>query len=93
MHLNDCTRRIRVLGGLSNPEEIRQFAEQAEELRERLRDNAWFNGLENNLQKKLLTGDYLTISTRDQQLDELGWSRREFYSIWNLLSQSLVKNA
>ena len=39
------------------------------------------------LQKKLLTGDYLTIPTRDQQLDELGWDRREFYSRWNVLSQ------
>ena len=62
MHLNDCMRRIRVLDGLSNPHEIRQFAEQAEELRERLRDNAWFNGLDKNLQKKLLTGDYLGLS-------------------------------
>lgn len=87
MHLNDCMRRIRVLDGLSDPDEIRKFGEQAEALRQRLYDNAWFDGLDKNLQKKLLTGDYLTISTRDQQLDELGWSRREFYSLWHLLSQ------
>lgn len=87
MHLNDCTRRIRVLDGLSDPDQIRQFAEQAEELRERLRNNDSFKGLDEKLQKKLLTGDYLTIPTRDQQLDELGWDRREFYSRWNVLSQ------
>lgn len=87
MHLNDCMRRVRVLDGLSNPDEIQKFAEQAEELRQRLHDNAWFNDLDKKLQKRLLTGDYLTISTRDEQLDELGWSRREFYSLWHVLSQ------
>ena len=87
MNLNDCTRRIQVLESFSDPEQIQGLGVQAEEVREKLRSNPWFRGLENSLQRKLLTGEYLTISSRNQQLDELGWNKQQFYSIWNVLSQ------
>lgn len=87
MHLNDCSRRIKILEGVVDPAEIAAFSVQAEEIRERLRGNSWFLKLDQKMQKRLLSGDSLTITTRDEQLEELGWDKREFYTLWNLLSQ------
>ena len=87
MHLNDCTRRIRVFEGLEATDQVSGFKIQAEELRERLRKNVWFRALDGKLQSRLLSGDYLTISTRNEQLEELGWPVESFYSIWHVLSQ------
>jgi hypothetical protein len=87
MHLNDCCRRMKILDGVIDDAEMAQFSAQAEEIRERLRGNLWFCALDQKLQKKLLLGDMLIISTRDEQIAELGWNKREFYSLWHLLSQ------
>lgn len=87
MHLNDCSRRIKILDGVVDPAEIMAFSVQAEEIRERLRGNSWFLKLDQKVQKRLLSGDSLTITTCDEQLEELGWDKREFYTLWNLLSQ------
>jgi hypothetical protein len=87
MHLNDCSRRIKILDGMLDGAELAAFLAQAEEIRERLRGNRWFCALDEKMQKRLLSGDVLTISTRDDQIAELGWNKREFYSLWHLLSQ------
>lgn len=87
MHLNDCAKRMTVLAGMIPQDEMDGFESQAEEIRGRLRSNAWFLGLSATLQGRLLTGRYLTIPTRDEELDALGWDRREFNSLWDILSQ------
>lgn len=87
MHLNDCSRRIKILSNIISAEEVAAFSEQAEEIRNRLKGNHWFCRLDQKLQKQLLSGDSLTITPRDQQLEELGWNKTEFYMLWNLLSQ------
>lgn len=87
MNLNDCTRRIQVLGGFGLTEEVAGLEVQAEELREKLKANAWFVSLKEPLRKKLLTGNWPTIQSRDEQLEKLGWDREQFYSMWNMLSQ------
>jgi hypothetical protein len=87
MHLNDCSRRIKILDGMADTAEIAAFSAQAEEIRDRLRGNPWFSGLDQKVQKQLLSGDMLTVTTRDEQIEELGWEKREFYMFWNLLSQ------
>jgi hypothetical protein len=87
MHLNDCTRRMTILEDVIGAEQRSGFAAQQTELRERLARNNWFLALDAKLQKRLLSGDMLTIPTRDKLLAEVGWERADFYGIWNMLSQ------
>jgi hypothetical protein len=87
MHLNDSSRRIKILESVIDPAESAAFSARAEEYRDRLRGNPWFSGLDQNLQKRLLSGDALTITTRDDQIAEIGWDKKHFYMMWNLLSQ------
>lgn len=87
MHLNDCNRRMKILDGVIETAEMSEFLKQANEIKERLKGNSWFSQFDQKLQKRLLSGEFLTVTTRDQQLDELGWDKKEFYMIWNLLSQ------
>ena len=87
MHLNDCCGRIKMLKEIWSANEQATYVAQAEELRDRLSTNNWFVALPPKLQGRLLSGEYLTISTRDELLAEVGWDRREFYLLWHTLSQ------
>lgn len=87
MHLNDCCRRIKVLDGVADPAEVSAFSTESENLRDRLRKNPWFSRLDQKLQKRLLSGDLLTITDRDDQIKALGWEKKYFDRIWVLLSQ------
>lgn len=87
MHLNDCTRRIRILRSSIDEEKNRSYEAQAEELRDRLRSNLWFCALDEKLKKKLITGDLLTISARSEQLSEIGWDTQTFFALFDFLSQ------
>lgn len=87
MHLHDCCRRMKFLDGVIGAEEMQGFAGQAEEIRLRLRDNPVFSTFDAKGQRRLLSGDNPMTCTRDTLLDELGWDRKLFYTMWNLLSQ------
>lgn len=87
MDLNDCSRRIKILRSFASPEELQAFSTQAEELKDRLRQNPIFQALDDKGKKRLLSGDNLTVCTRDEELDELGVDRKQFYMMWNFLSQ------
>lgn len=84
--LNDCTRRIRVLTN-AGVEDVRKLESDAEELRGRLLSNSWFTELPVQSQKRCLSGDNLTIPSRDELLQKAGWEKNSFYAIWDLLSQ------
>ncbi|MER9227727.1 hypothetical protein NKI39_19185 [Mesorhizobium sp. M0664] len=87
MHLYDCTKRIRVLGGVVDKTMLEDFEKSAEEIRKRLKQNGWFSQLKDTLQEKLLKGGELTILSRPEQLELVEWKAREFYMFWDILSQ------
>lgn len=87
MHLNDCTRRIKYFETISQAEEVEGLTKQADELRDRLTANSWFNTLLPKLQRDLLQGKFLTIATRDEMVEMVGWEIKWFNAIWDLLSQ------
>lgn len=87
MHLNDCTRRIKLMTNIGASEEVAGFTTRAEELRERLRKNSWFTDLSGSVQKRSLAGDNLMIPNRDEMLEKVGWDKKTFYFFWDLLSQ------
>lgn len=86
MHLNDCTKRISILER-TDGDRLEWFRGQAEELRASLRLNPYFQTLPEVLRNRLLTGRYLTIQTRDEQLAALGWEKPQFDAFWDTLSQ------
>jgi hypothetical protein len=87
MHLNDCSRRIKILGDVIDSEHLKGLSAQADEIRSRLTQNNWFCKLDQGLRKRLLSGDPLKITARDEQLEELSWDKKEFYMLWHFLSQ------
>ena len=87
MFLNDCTRRIKMLANAGVVEDIKKMELDAEELRGRLLSNEWFTALPAQAQKRCLSGDNLTIPSRDELLQKAGWEKNSFYAIWDLLSQ------
>lgn len=87
MHLNDCTRRIKLMANIDSSEEVAGFMTQAEELRERLRKNEWFTDLSASVKKRCLAGDNLMIPNRDEMLEKVEWDKKTFYFFWDLLSQ------
>lgn len=87
MHLNECTRRIKLMTNVDALEDIAGLSIQAEELRERLRKNEWFTKLDAGTQKRCLAGDNLMVPSRDEMLIKVGWDKKHFYFIWDFLSQ------
>jgi hypothetical protein len=87
MHLNDCSRRIEILGGVLSAVNVAGLKQQQSEIRDRLKSNSHFLQLESKLQRRLLSGELLTIAPRDELLVKVGWKRDDFYLYWHLLSQ------
>jgi hypothetical protein len=87
MHLNDCVRRIKFHTNLGSPKSvIQQLGQQADEIRGRLTSNAYFTGLPTQTQSRCLTGDWLMILARDEMLEKAGFDKKEFYALYDLLS-------
>ncbi len=70
MQLADCTERINLFSMLNNLEEVSGFQAHAEDLRQRLLGNSYFQTLESKLQKTLLQGARASIYTLRQLADE-----------------------
>ncbi|UVL20132.1 hypothetical protein LOY44_04295 [Pseudomonas sp. B21-044] len=85
MFLNDCTRRIKMMGNAGA--DVKGLEAQADELRDRLTSNPWFAGLAGQVKKRCLSGDNLMIPSRDEMLENAGWEKQHFYAMWDLLSQ------
>lgn len=87
LHLNDCTRRIELMRDIEAADEISGLEEQQLDLQTRLRESKYFQSLPNPTKTRCLQGKNLTVETRDQGLAEIGFSKGEFDSIFDLLSQ------
>ncbi|WP_305819388.1 hypothetical protein [Photobacterium leiognathi] len=86
MHLNDCTRRVRLHQNIRSAENEAGCREQQVELKERLQGSEYFKGLPVKLQKQLLTGKALMIPSRDELLEKLGADVGEFNAYYDLVS-------
>ena len=87
LHLNDCTRRIELMRDIEGNNEITGLEAQQRELQTRLQQNIYFRTLPPSTKTRCLNGKNLTIETRDEGLEELGFSKGQFDAIFDLLSQ------
>jgi hypothetical protein len=88
MHLNDCMRRVKLFTNLGDHDQVKSLSAQADELRERLFKNTFFQSMPESKRKRYLAGEYLMIDSRDERLEKLGISPKTFNVIWDLLSQN-----
>jgi len=87
MQLNDCTHRIDLHSDFGAEAEAEFFKEQQEQLRDRLRHNAYFMALDPVVRKSCLKGKKLMINSRDQLIDQIGIPREQFNGLFDLFSQ------
>ncbi|WP_128621845.1 hypothetical protein [Pseudomonas aeruginosa] len=89
LYINDHSRRAEMMTRVRAEEEAADWIRQADELRERLGPNPWFQALDGKTKKRSLAGDNVTISTRDEIIEYAyaGLDKASFYAVWNLLSQ------
>ncbi|MEI8609556.1 hypothetical protein P4S70_11270 [Enterovibrio sp. Hal110] len=86
MHLNDCTRRVRLHQNIRSTEDEAGCREQQVELKERLKDSEYFKKLSPKIQKQLLTGKALMIPSRDELLEKLEADIGEFNAFYDVVS-------
>jgi len=88
MHLNDCTRRVRLFTNLEALDQVAALSVQADELRGRLLENEFFMSMPESKRKRFLAGEFLMIDSRDERLGKVGIAPKAFNALWDLLSQN-----
>ena len=87
MQLHDCTERSRMFQAYDpNDPQLTGFAKQADELRNILQKNNYFQGLPEKLQKILLKGERSSILTQDEILTRMGQSTSTIRGYYRFLS-------
>lgn len=86
-NLHDCLRRRRLMEFLGeNASVLSQFDDDANALRNRLRDNTYFAQLEPGVQSECLKGRKLYLQTQDELMQKVGFEADHYRAIYILLS-------
>ncbi|MDQ9170697.1 DUF5677 domain-containing protein [Oxalobacteraceae bacterium R-40] len=84
--LHDCMSRRRMFEALEQDEQVQAFEEQAEELRERLLSNPFFQTLAAGQQRKYLNGQSAYLMPMEDIAERAGVEKKFFRWIYVLLS-------
>lgn len=85
LNLHDCTTRRRLFDALGPSDQVAGFDQQAEELRDRLKANNFFNSLPGG-QKKLLNGQTAYLMPLEDIAERAGLEKKTFRYLYTLLS-------
>lgn len=85
-NLHDCTARIDLMTTMENADEIAGLEVQAEELRQRLRDNTYFTALGEKRQRELLRGRKAHLLALEDIAVDAGLELKMFKMMWQLMS-------
>lgn len=85
-NLHDCVARIALMQTLDNHEEVAGLSLQADELRERLKTNTYFNTLEEKRKKELLKGGKSHLRSLEDIAVAAGMELRTFRMMWRIMS-------
>ncbi|MCX2942924.1 hypothetical protein ORG37_07400 [Rahnella perminowiae] len=86
MHLNDCCRRVKLLENSTNSDGYDYFVGERDRLIADLESNSYFLSLDKTVQKKSLLGKLMTIQSRDELLNEMGFDKDVFNKNFDHLS-------
>ncbi len=82
-NLHDCVTRRRIAAERTSEEEIlKPFDDQADKLRKRLRENAFFSGLKGKRQKSLLKGREAYLKSLEEIAEDTGMEK----NIWRRMN-------
>lgn len=85
-NLHDCTSRIRMFTALDNNEEVAKLSQAADEIRDRLRGNAFFDILPDKKKKTALHGQSAYLFPLEDIAEEAGVEKTLFRWLYVLLS-------
>lgn len=85
-NLHDCVSRIRLFTAQKNDQQVVEFEMQAEELRERLRTNSFFQALDPKQHKKLLHGQTAYLFPLETLMEKAGMEVETFRMLYILFS-------
>lgn len=85
-NLHDCNSRVRMFDAIGDVEEVAGFEAQAEELRERLTSNMFFQALDPRRHKKLLHGQTAYLFPLEVIAERAGIDLRTFRWLYVLFS-------
>lgn len=78
-NLHDCTSRLRLFEAMpDHGEQVAAFSETSEEVRQRLRANAFFNNLDDGRQRRLLNGQTAFLMPLEEIGERAGLARASF---------------
>jgi hypothetical protein len=86
LNLHDCMSRARMFEAIENAEQASSFKAQAEELRERLTSNSYFQSLDPRRHKKLLHGQTAYLFSLEAISERAGIDLRTFRWLYVLFS-------
>lgn len=86
-NLHDCTSRLRLFEAMpDHAEQVAAFRTTSEELKQRLRANAFFNTLDDGRQRKLLNGQTAFLMPLEEISERTGLARETFRWMYILFS-------
>lgn len=85
-NLHDCTARRRLFDALGKADEVIEFDQQGEELRDRLRANRFFDALPSSQKKKILNGQTAYLLPLEDIAEQTGLEKTQFRYLYVLLS-------
>ncbi|WP_333836499.1 DUF5677 domain-containing protein [Novosphingobium sp.] len=85
-NLHDCVSRIRLFTAQKNDQQVVELEVQAEELRERLRTNSFFQALDPKQHKKLLHGQTAYLFPLETLMEKAGMEVETFRMLYILFS-------
>lgn len=85
-NLHDCVSRIRMFTALENTEEVTTLSQVADELRDRIKSNAFFNNLPEKKKKTALNGQSAYLIPLEDIAEKAGVEKSMFRWLYVLLS-------
>ena len=85
-NLHDCTSRIRMFAAIDSNEEVAKLSQAADEIRDRLRGNAFFDLLPEKKKKTALHGQSAYLFPLEDIAEKAGVEKSQFRWLYVLLS-------
>lgn len=86
MHLNDCTKRLKIMTGAEKQSEIEFGTTEKARIQGILNENIYFLSLEPSIRKKCLNGSFLMIDSRDDLLAKNEINKINFDIMYDIFS-------
>lgn len=86
MHLNDCTKRLKIMTGAGKEDEVDFGSKEKERIQKILGENEYFLSLDAGSRKKCLNGSFLMIDSRDELLAKNDIDKVYFDIVYDVFS-------